>query len=178
MCRESGVENNTIIRTCDFGISCDEFTMALAGSTGVSLQYGENGGWEPSVGVLSCGEVLLTVLTSLRQEKDRNHENRVGEAPQGWPPQPCLSLFPSMLGLEVSLNLEVSGTFILLNTTLVPASLSFSWFHFRPWGHSPFRTLSPATHLLSYTHESHSVRAASRGKRATGSPSWDTRGPG
>lgn len=76
-----------------------------------------------------------------------------------------------MLGLEVSLNLEVSGTFILLNTTLVPASLSFSWFHFRPWGHSPFRTLSPATHLLSYTHESHSVRAASRGKRATGSVS-------
>lgn len=41
---------------------------------------------DPVWGGLSCGEdptqqALLTVLTSLRQEKDRNHENRVGEAP-------------------------------------------------------------------------------------------------
>lgn len=46
----------------------------------------ERGGGNPVWGGLSCGEdptqqVSLTALTSLRQEKDRNHENRVGEAP-------------------------------------------------------------------------------------------------
>lgn len=40
MCRDSGVENNVLIRTCDFGISCDEYTMELADSTGLRLQYG------------------------------------------------------------------------------------------------------------------------------------------
>lgn len=131
---------------------------------------------------IPCGEdpaqqVLLTGLTSLRQ-KSRNRENRVGEALPRMATQICLSLSPSMVGLEASLSLKVSDTFIPHNTPLMPASLPFSWFHSRPRGHGAFHTLRPATQLLSVTHESHSVRAASRRNRATGSPPWDTRGPG
>lgn len=120
----------------------------------------------------------LTGLTSLRQEKGRNQENGVGEALPRVATQFCLSLSPSRAGLEGSLNLEVSDTFIPHDTPLLPASLASSRFPSRPRGHGPFHTLRPAARLPSFTHESHSASAASRRDRATGSPPWDTCRPG
>lgn len=55
--------------------------------------------------------------------------------------------FPSMLGSEVSLHLELSDTFVPQDPTLELVSLPFSWSH--PWhqGHShcthPRRVLTP-----------------------------------
>ena len=116
------------------------------------------------LGGLSRGEdptqqALLTVLTSSRlasesQEKVRIQEDQAAETlprMRGLPPC-CPYLFPSMLGLVVSLNLEISGAFIPQNTAHPPGSLPSSWS--RPWpqGHSPKQSLRlhhlPATHRL------------------------------
>lgn len=67
-------------------------------------------------------------------------------------PHCCPYPFPSVLGLGVSLNSEVSDAFIPRNPALTPGSLPSSWSHPGPQGHTPRQPLSlhppPATHRL------------------------------
>lgn len=103
-------------------------------------------------------QVLLPHLTFLRlasgrQEKVRI-QKRVGETLPRMVARFCPSFSPNILGLEFSLNLEASDTFIPQNTTLLPASLPFSRPHPWPQGHSPFCTPKPviSLHHLPVSH--------------------------
>ena len=95
-------------------------------------------------------------LASGRQEKVRI-QTQVGETLPGMAARFRPSFSPNIPGLEFSLNLEASDTFIPQNTALLPASLPFPRPHPWPQGHSPFCT--PETVIsLHHLPVSHRLR--------------------